>query len=329
LSEIILNSIAGISRFAALMTMAELGCADHLAQSPLSVEELADRCGADVPALARVLRELAAIGVVRTLAPGRYALTDDGAALRDDVPGSLRSAVRMVGGEAFWYALGNLHRTVRHGRSAFEDQFGPLYEYLTANPDSGRLFDDYMTGRSVPFAATVAAGYDFTGIRTLVDVAGGKGHILAAVLAGNPGMKGVLFDLEHVLPGAQEALAEFAGRCDFVSGDFFARVPAGADAYLLGSVIHNWDDDDAVRILGNTRKAMAPDGRVLLLEMVLPERDEPHPGKDVDMRMLAIFGGGTERTAPEYAVLLEKSGLSMTGSTTLAGGTSLIEARPA
>ncbi|WP_230984827.1 acetylserotonin O-methyltransferase [Microbispora oryzae] len=327
MSEVINQAISGISRFAAIHTMAELGCADHLAEGPLGVDELALRCGAQPVALGRVLRQLAALGLVRTVDPGVYALTEDGAALRSDVPGSLRSSIRMVGEESFWYALGNLPSTVRRGRPAMVERFGPVYQYLAANPETGRLFDDYMTSRSAPFIEAATA-YDFSGVRTLVDVGGGKGHNLAAIMTVNPELRGILFDQEHVTPGARTALAELGDRCDVVSGDFFAQVPAGGDAYLLASVIHNWDDDDAVRILTNVRTALAPGGRVLLLELVIPEDDEPHFAKDIDMRMLALLAGGTERTAAEYAALLEKAGLRMTGVVTVPGGASVIEARP-
>ncbi|GAA3115185.1 methyltransferase [Planomonospora alba] len=324
------DAIGGVSRFAALAVMAELGCADHLAEGPLSTGELAARCGADPSALGRVLRQLASMGVVAVEGPGVYGLTEAGAALRSDVPDSMRPAVRMIAEEGFWYGMGMLPRTVREGRSAFAGRYGPLYGYLRDNPAAGRLFDDYMVARSRPFADAVASRYDFSGVRTLVDVAGGKGHLLAAVLKAHSNVRGVLFDQEAVVPGARElfAAAGLEDRCECVAGDFFASVPSGADAYLLSSVIHNWSDEDAVRILGNVREAMAADGRVLLVELVIPDDDRPHISKDVDMRMLALFGEGLERSTSEYTELLGKAGLRFERQVELPGGASVIEALP-
>lgn len=325
------DAIAGISRFAALATMAELGCADELAGGPLGTEELALRCGANAPALRRVLRELAGMGVVRSAGDDVYELTEEGRGLRSDAPDSVRSAVRMIAEEGFWHAMGSLPVTVRRGRSAFVERHGPLYRYLAENPGAGSLFDDYMTQRARSFVGSVSERYDFSGVGTMVDVAGGRGHILASVLKANPATRGVLVDLERVVAGSRDYLHSqgLAGRCEVVAGDFFAEVPSGGDVYLLASILHNWDDGDCVRILTNVRQAINPGGRLLILEMVLPDEDVPHIGKDVDMRMLAIFDGGAERTRGEYAALLEKGGFSMAQVIELTAGASLIEAIPA
>ncbi|WP_326636749.1 acetylserotonin O-methyltransferase [Streptosporangium sp. NBC_01755] len=324
------DAIGGVSRFAALATMAELGCADQLRDGALSVDELALRCGADPSGLGRVLRQLAAMGMVATAAPDTYELTEAGATLRADVPGSLRSAVRMIAEDGFWYGMGKLPQTVRTGRSGFVERHGHFYGYLKATPGAGALFDDYMVVRAQPFADAVASRYDFSGVRTLVDVAGGKGHILAAVLKEHSDLSGVLFDQEQVVSGAREFFAEagLEDRCEFVDGDFFASVPAGADAYLLSSVIHNWSDEDSVRILRNVREAISDDGRVLLVEAVVPDDDRPHISKDVDMRMLALFGEGMERSTSEYAELLGKSGFRLSRQVELPGGASIVEALP-
>ncbi|WP_433374590.1 methyltransferase [Streptosporangium sp. CA-115845] len=324
------DAIGGVSRFAALATMAELGCADHLRDGALSVDELALRCGADASALGRVLRQLAAMGMVATAAPGTYELTEAGVTLRTDVPGSLRPAVRMIVEEGFWYGMGMVPQTVRTGRSGFVERHGHLYGYLKANPGAGALFNDYMVVRAQPFANAVASRYDFSGVRTLVDVAGGKGHILAAVLKAHSDLDGVLFDQEQVVSAAREFFAEagLEGRCKFADGDFFASVPAGADAYLLSSVIHNWSDEDSVRILRNVREAVSDDGRVLLVEAVVPDDDRSHISKDIDMRMLALFGEGMERSTSEYAELLGKSGFRLNRQVELPGGASIVEALP-
>ncbi|MGW5266964.1 methyltransferase [Microbispora sp. NPDC004025] len=324
------NAIVGISRFAALAAMAELNCAEHLSSGPMSVSELAKACDAHEPSLTRVLRELETVGMVRTVVPGVYELTEEGQTLRDGVPGSLRSAVRVIAENGYWYAMGNLAQTVRDGRSAFITRFGPLYGYFEEHPEAARLFNEYMAIRAAPLEAALATAYDFTGVRTLVDVAGGTGHLLAAVLDRHPGMRGVLFDIAHVVEDARESLRArgLGDRCEFESGDFFDSVPAGGDLYLLASVIHNWSDEAALRILTNVRKALAGHGRLLLLEMVLPDDATPHIGKDLDMRMLAFTDGGRERTLSEHTRLLGEAGFTLSRVLPLPAGASLIEALP-
>ncbi|HLU72025.1 MAG TPA: methyltransferase [Nonomuraea sp.] len=326
--ELLWGAIADLSRFAALLTMAELGMADELARGPLGTDELARRCEADPGALRRVLRELAAMGLVRRAGDDGYDLTERGTVLRSDVPGSLRSSIRSLGEESLWYALGNLPATVRAGSSALTARFGDFYDHLAAHPEASRIFGEYMSARAIPFIEGLVKRYDFTGVRSLVDVGGGRGHILSAVLQANPGMRGVLLDQEHVIEEARPAVAAdgLNGRCELVPGDFFRSVPEGGDAYLLGSVLHNWDDEDALTILRNVRRAMNPDGRVLILEIVLPDDDSPHVGKDVDIRMLAVFDGGTERSRAEYAALLAGADLRLTRVVALEGPASLVEA---
>ncbi|MEV0617900.1 methyltransferase [Nonomuraea sp. NPDC050404] len=327
--DLLWGAVGDLSRFAALLTMAELGLADHLAHGPLGAGELAERCGAHAPSLRRVLRELVGMGLIRAAGADTYDLTEKGTALRSDAPGFVRSSIRMLGEEGFWHAMGNLPSTVRDGSSAFVKRYGHVYDYLAANPESSRLFDDYMTARAVPFTEGLAKRYTFPPTATMVDVAGGKGHILATVLHANPHMRGILFDLEHVAGHARRTLAEegLADRTEVVSGDFFTAVPTGGDVYLLGSVLHNWDDADAVKILRNVREAMNPGGRVLILEVVLPDGSEAHLGKDIDMRMLAIFNGGTERSRAEYESVLGDAGLAIGEVVELGAGANLIEAR--
>ena len=324
----VFQAIYEISRFAALATMAELGVADQLGDRALDVNELARRCGAHAPSLRRVLRELAGMGYVQTTGFNSYELTALGRLLRSDVPDSVRAAVRTVAHEAFWYALGALPQTVRSGQSAMAERFGYPYQYLATNPDAAALFDEYMSLRAAPFAGAVAANYDFSGLRRVVDVGGGKGHILAGVLRAFPHLEGELFDLERVVPAGRVALeaARVADRCTFTVGDFFVEVPRGADGYLLANVLHNWSDDDATTILQNVRDAMRPDGRILILEIVLPDDDVPHVGKDGDIRMLALTGEGMERTESEYRALLQRSGLRLQRIIELPAWANLIEA---
>ncbi|KAB8197088.1 hydroxyneurosporene methyltransferase [Nonomuraea phyllanthi] len=328
--DLLWGAVGDLSRFAALLTMAELGLADHLASGPLSTDELAERAGAHAPALRRVLRELAAMDLLRPVAPDVHELTEKGGALRSDATDSVRASIRMLGEEGFWYALGMLPATVRDGGSAFAKRYGHLYDYLAKNPTSSRLFDDYMKRRAIPLTQGLVQRYTFPPTATMVDVAGGKGHILATVLHANPEMRGILVDLEHVTAHATATLAAegLSDRAEVVAGDFFAGVPGGGDVYLLASVLHNWDDDDAVKILRNVREAMNPGGRVLVLEVVLPDDTVPHLGKDLDLRMLAIFNGGAERSRDEYAALFAQAGLALGEVVELGSGASLIEAVP-
>ncbi|WP_327585493.1 methyltransferase [Nonomuraea sp. NBC_00507] len=325
--EPVWEAIYALSRFAALAAVAELGCADHLVDGPRGVDELADLCGADAPSLRRALREVASMGIVHST-PDGYELTEHGMTLRSGAPGSLRPVVRVIAQEGLWYAIGALTRTVRTGRSAFAERYGSFYDYLDRDPALRTLFDEYMIARTRPCIGTMAQSYDFSRFHTLVDVGGGRGHLLAAVLAGHPRLKGVLLDLDHVVPGAAHALGErgVADRCRLVAGDFFEGVPPGADAYLLANVLHNWSDEDAVRILRNVRSAMSPGGTLFVLEMVLPDDDAPHPGKDMDIRMLALFDGGMERTRQEYTTLLRAVGFRFAEIIPLPGSFDLIVA---
>ncbi|WP_214413450.1 methyltransferase [Sphaerisporangium fuscum] len=322
--------LRGGARLAALQAMVELDCAAHLTGGPLTVPELARACRAHAPSLARLLRALAALGMVRTVAPDTYELTAAGAMLAADAPGSMRTAVLVNTHPSFVYAMTELTETVRTGRSAFVERFGVLYDHLADDPELGHVFNDYMTARATPMAQGVAERYDFSSVGTLADIGGGRGHILAAAMRANPHLRGVLFDLPNVVPDARDAFASWGldDRCEFVAGDFFSSVPQGADAYLLGSVVHNWDDTDALRILRTVRAAMGEKSRVLLVEIVLPDDDTPHFGKDMDIRMMGLFGQGRERGRAEHAVLLEKAGMTVSDVIALPLEASLIEAIP-
>lgn len=327
-ANLIVDIIGGLSRFAALAVLADLGAADHLRdRGPLTPTELAVRCGADASALGRVLRELASVGVVASASDGRYALTPAGATLCTD--GSMRAGVLMNAHPTFRYGMDQLPTTVRQGRSAFADHYGGMYECLRDDAELSRLFDAYMYSRAVPLIEAAASLHDYGGIGTLVDVGGGNGHYLRAILPRYPELRAVLFDVDHVIAAAREAIADagLAERCECVAGNFFADVPPDGDAYLLSSVLHNWSDEACVRILQNVRKAMAPGGRVLILEYVLPDGDAPHVGKDIDMRMLALFTDAPERSRHEYAELLAQADLRIHDVTDLPNDGSIVDAR--
>ena len=291
---------------------AKLGIADRLADGPKTAARLAALVDAHPPSLYRVLRALAALGVFTEDADGRFALTPLAGPLRRDAPDSLH-AFALMWGDTFWPACGSLLHCVRTGQTAFDHLHGMgAFEYMHQHPQAAEVFDEAMSNLTRVQAAAVVAAYDFSGVRTLVDVGGGKGTLLAAVLRANPGMRGVLYERPDVLPAARKALEDegMLGRCELKRGDFFASVPEGGDAYALKDVVHDWDDERASAILANCARAMGRQARLLLIERGLPPRNVQGPGKMVDVVMLAMTGG-RERTEPEYADLLSRAGLRL------------------
>jgi hypothetical protein len=291
---------------------AKLGIADRLADGPKTAAQLAAAVDAHPQSLYRVLRALAALGVFTEDADGRFALTPLAGPLRRDVPDSLH-AFALMWGDTFWPACGSLLHCVRTGQTAFDHLHGMgAFEYMHQHPQAAEIFDEAMSNLTRVQAAAVVAAYDFSGVRTLVDVGGGKGTLLAAVLRANPGMRGVLYERPDVLPAARRALEDegMLARCELKRGDFFASVPEGGDAYTLKDVVHDWDDERASAILVNCARAMGRQARLLLIERGLPPRNVSGPGKMVDVVMLAMTGG-RERTEPEYADLLSRAGLRL------------------
>lgn len=309
-----------------LVIAAELGVADALADGPRSSADLARTLGAEPVALHRVLRGLAADGVLGEQPDGCFELTPTGRLLHDGGDGSQRGAV-LARGRLYYTAVGGLLDAVRSGGTAFERHHGtPFFEFLAARPDRAAAFQASMTDRSRHEAAVVVAAYDFAGIRRLVDVGGGRGVLLEAVLAATPGLTGVLFDRPEV---AQTAAAA-DGRWTVAGGDFFEAVPAGGDAYLLSRVIHDWDDAAAVRILANCHRVVPRGGRLLLVEAVLPERAADGPeATRMDLHMLTLVGG-RERTEAEYRSLLSAAGFAVARVVPTASptGIAVVEAVP-
>ncbi len=304
----------GFTRTQTLHTAVRFGLPELLAAGPLPPAALAERAGADPDALGRLLRGLAAMGVVVAGEDNRYALTAFGEGLLPGAEGSLHGLTSLVGAE-YHAAWGRLPETVRDGRPGFDLAFGePLFAYLGEHPETSERFNRWMAAATGTTAAAVVAAYDFSSFGRVVDVGGGYGALVAAVLRAFPGPSGVLFDLPAVVAKAGPHLeaAGVADRCQLVGGDFFAAVPEGGDAYLLSQILHDWDDDRCVRILTNIRRAMAPAGRVLAVEVVLPERvTGPSFAVDQDLMMLVVTGG-RERTETEYGRLFAEAGLALT-----------------
>ena len=308
----VLRMIWGIHISRAIYVAAELGLADLMADGPLTVEQLARATRAHGPSLYRVLRLLASLGVLTEHEHRLFSLTVLGERLRADVPASMRSWAMLVESLGGVQSFGPIIETVRTGKPGLDIAYGMgIFEFLSHHPGLAQGFQAAMSERTEAFAPSVAGEYDFSQMRAVADIGGGKGTLLAAVLRANRHLRGVLFDRPAVTAGAVDVLeaADAADRCEIVSGDFFAGVPAGADGYILANVLHDWDDARAIEILGNCRRVMAGDGRVLIVERLIA--DDPAAALPVllsDLNML-VFTGGRERTNAEYGELLTRAGL--------------------
>jgi SAM-dependent methyltransferase len=310
----------------ALRAIVELGIPDLLATGKRSVDELAAATRSNADALYRVMRLLAAEGVFREALPRHFALTEMGAALRSDRPGP-RDFIHMINSEAY-LAFEQLLHSVRTGKPAFDKVFGsPRFDWLSEHPEQAALFHRAMVALSQGSNEAVADGYDFRPFKRVVDLGGGHGQLLAEILARNPHLGGVLFDLPSGVAAAQLGAGGRLPRTEFIAGNFFESVPAG-DVYVIKKVIHDWDDERSAAILRNCRKAMLPNGKVLVAETLVPPGDEPNQIKHVDVVMLAVTGG-LERTQAQYASLFDAAGLQLERVIPTQGPISILEASPA
>lgn len=308
---------------------AKLGLADLLAPGPLSVEALAERTAMHPPSLFRLLRALASLGVFAELPDGRFQLTPAGETLRSDAPESRRALAIMMG-EEYFRAWGELLYSIRTGKPAFDKIFGqPLFEFLSQHAEQAAIFDQAMVGAHGRSAAALLEAYDFSTFACLADVGGGNGSTLCAVLERYRQLRGVLFDLPGVIERAKATIenANLAERIERIEGDFFQSAPSGAGAYLLRHIIHDWDDEKATRILKNIRGVISSDGRLLLVESVIPPGNDPCFAKLLDLTML-VAPGGRERTADEYRELLRAAGFRLTRIVPTAALDSVIEGVP-
>ncbi|WP_182867661.1 methyltransferase [Rhodopirellula sp. JC639] len=304
--------ITGYYASQAIFAAAKFGIADLLVVGSKSIEELAHATETKPELLYRLLRALASIGVFAEQDDNRFTLTPLAELLRSDVPGSQRSMALMMGEEHF-LAWGNLADAVQTGDNAYEKVVGqPIFEHLAQHPEKAQIFDAAMTGIHGRETDAILDAYDFAGIDTIADIGGGNGTKLTAILQKYPRMKGILFDLKHVVDRARPQI-EAAGvldRCQLVSGDFFYSVPGGADAYVMRHIIHDWDDDRARTILKHCHAVMSPGNKLLVVESVIPPGNDPFMGKFLDLTMMLI-PGGKERTADEYRSLYDDSGFDL------------------
>ena len=308
----VLETSMGLVEAKCLAVAAELGIADAVASKPLQVADLAARVGADEDALARLLRMLASKGYFRRDRSARWRNTAASELLRSDHPDSARSWVRFVGSQWHGEIWNRAEHSFRTGESATAAALGaPFFEWLGAHPDAEALFDDSMRETSRLVGPALAATYDFGPVRRVCDVGGGNGALLAQLLALHPHLRGVLLDRPSVVAGAAAVLDAqgVAARCEVEGGDFFDEVPGGCDRYLLKSILHDWDDESCVKILGNVERAMPDGARVLVLDAIVPDNGVAHPVYTFDLLMLVLTGAGRERTAAQWRALFASSGL--------------------
>ncbi len=314
----VLDVVANYGSAQVIHVAAQLGLADLLADGPQSIEALAVATVTHAPSLARLMRMLAALGVVAEAADGRLSLTPYGAPLRTGVPGSVRDRVLFLAGDWFWRSWGELLYSVRTGEPAFDHVFGMSnFDYWERQPEAGVIHDSSFSAMARSTTSPLVAAYDYARFGSIADIGGNEGPLLAGILAANPAVRGILFDLEHVVAGATPLLtaAGVADRCTVVGGDFFRAVPSGADAYLLKYILHDWDDERAATILRCCRAAMAPGTTLLVMEQVLPEHLEQGPGAvpaaRLDLQMLVLAPGGRERTESQFRGLLQAAGFTL------------------
>lgn len=324
----IMQLATGCMSTACLHAAAKLKIADLLASGPKTAAELAGTCGVKEDALYRVLRALASVRVFRETSPRTFVNTPISEQIRSDVAGSARDTVLFIANPLHLRVFGELMHSIESGETAFKRVTGlDAFEFFRQNTEENREFNAAMTSITTGFIGPALAAYDFGESGTLADIGGGHGFLLTAILQKHPGLRGIVFDLPHVVEGAKPRIESsgLASRCEIATGDFFEAVPH-ADSYVLKSIIHDWDEPRAVTILKNCATAMRGNsGKVILLEFVINPGNEPSMGKWIDLEMLTM-AGGRERTEAEFAELFAKAGLRLTRVVRTASPQCVIEA---
>ena len=308
-----LQLISGFWISRCIYIAAKLSIADLVKQEPKTAGELAATAGAHAASLFRVLRALASVGIFTQDDKDRFGITPLSETLRADVPGSLRAFAMTELGEEHYPAWGDLLHSVRTGGIAFDHTFGTdVWKYFAEHPDNARIFNDAMSGMTAQANEALHAAYDFAGINALVDIGGGHGGLLTSILRRNAQMRGILFDSPQVIDGARQSMqvSDVAQRCELVGGNFFESVPLGGDAHILKWIIHDWDDEKSLVILRNSHRALAENGKLILVEAVVPSGSELHFSKFMDLNML-VMTGGRERSEEEFRRLYEASGFRL------------------
>lgn len=326
----VLEMIVGAWLSQAIYVAAQLKIADEMASGPKEVSALAKAVGAHEESLFRLLRALAQYGILKHHAGNKFSLTPLGNCLRSDVPQSVRGMALFVGGASHWNHWKDLLHSVKTGQPAVDKIEGMgFFDWLTRNPQEAAIFDQAMTSASEATNGPVAAAYDFSQFKEIIDVGGGHGSLIATILKACPKLKGVIYDLPHTREGANRLLEneKLLDRCRLESGNFFEKIPSGFDAYILKNIIHDWPENECLHILKNLRAAVPENSKLLLIEAVIPAGSTPHIGKLIDLEML-LSVGGKERTRSQYRELLEKGGFKLTAVFPTVAPVSIIEARP-
>ena len=326
----ILQLLGGAWVAGAVACLAQMGIPDLLEAGPKSSDALAQQIGAHPEALYRLMRATACAGVLAEGASKTFSQTPLSAVLCTNARPSLRGLATMAGRE--WHKRGWawLEHSVRTGKPVIEEIYGvPIFEFFSQNPAEAQIFDDAMTSLSAIDGPAVADAYDFEAIHSIVDVAGGRGLLLATLLERNPHMKGTLYEMPHVLEGAKTgALKPLMDRCTLASGDMFSAVPAGADAYIMKHIIHDWPDEGCIKILKACRQGVNPGGKLLVVDCVIHPGNDFDPAKFQDLQMM-LFPSGLERTEQQFRELLAASGWKLSRIVPTTAMDSIIEGVPA
>lgn len=328
--QVMIQMLAGAWVTRAVATAARLGIADQLATGPRTAEELARKSGANAGAVKRLMRALSGLGVFAPAEGGRYGLTELSELLREDSPKSLKHMFIAETDTVHWRSWERALEAVQTGLPRPEPVFGlPAFDYYAQNPEEGEQFGRAMAAVSGFASKAVLDAYDFGWVRTLCDVGGGNGSMALAILGRYPQARGIVADLPYIEAQARDKIrdAGLADRCRFEAADFFEGVPAGADAHILKFVLHDWNDEDSLRLLKNCRSAIAADGRLLVLEVIVPDENRPDFSHLMDLNML-VMTGGLERTTKEYERLLARADFRLARLVPTASPFSLIEAKP-